>query len=485
MRNNPLINFPKTSLFCLGCLSALAMAPVYLWPLMVLAYTALTYTLIRVISVKAAFLYTWVFFFGYFSASLYWVSHALTVDIALWWWALPLSFFGLPFLLSLFPAICVSVAKGLQNIFGLPALLTAILIISGLIGADYARSTLFTGFPWNLPAHTWAKTPQIMALLPYIGLFGLNALTIAFFAITAVIITMWQMTGRIIASIAFLIFIGGFVVYWSFAASLLPALTHNSSLDDMNDRYQVHMIQANISQETKWDPKYVWKNFQTYLAMTRDVVDPNGKPALIIWPETATSANFLSYPEANSEFQSFLTSLPIGSILITGFLNSNYRHEPPLHYNSVAVFDTQGNILTQYDKHHLVPFGEYIPYQSLIPIGTVTGFEGFQTGAKPQALPLSPSLGLNILPLICYEIIFPRYVNDKVDNGLVINTTNDAWFGKTAGAYQHFDHAVYRAKESNIPVLRLSGNGISAVIDAQGRVQKATKLNQTAQISLN
>lgn len=459
------------------------MAPVYIWPLMAAGYTALLYCLVRANGTGQAFAFTWVFFFGYFSASLYWISHALFVDIALWWWALPLSFIGLPVLLSLFPAVLAGLAARIRHFAGPNAILSAILFSIALILADIARSTLLTGFPWNLPVHAWAKTPYVTNVLPYLGLFGLNALMVVLLSVPAFAIAAWMEKRRVFAFLIILTAIA------SIMASRHVPPPHNQSvqnnaLETIESNYRLRLIQANIPQKVKWDPAYVWRNFETYLAMTADSLDKGraDKPALIIWPETALSANFLSYPQAGAVFHDFLASLPPESILVSGLLNSDYRQTPPKHYNSIAFFDRSGNVIAKYDKHHLVPFGEYIPYQSLVPIGPISGFEGFEAGTPPAPIRIGNTELPDILPLICYEIIFSSYAQSATLNGVIINITNDAWFGKTAGAYQHFDHAVLRAVENRMPVIRMSGNGISAIIHPDGSIGQSTLLNVPAVI---
>jgi len=483
MNPDPFIKYPKTSLFCLGCLSALATAPVYWWFMIAIGYAALTAHLLQQTRLRTVFFQTWIFFLAYFMASLYWISHALTIDIHLWWWALPLSFTGLPALLAIFPALFAGMVLIIRRLINPPTLIAGILLIFALFAADYARSVILTGFPWNLPVHIWARTPMMMDFLPIFSLWGLNFITIMLFGMMGVFLS--ALVRKHYQSASFLLFIGLSMI--AVMAFFPQPSSPSNTLDSLAKNYQIHMIQANISQDTKWDPRYIWQNFETYLAMSSDAVENDGKPAIIIWPETATSSSLLSYPQVNEKLKKFLTSLPLGSLLITGFLNSNYGQTPPLHYNSMVIFNTEGDILAKYDKHHLVPFGEFIPFQSFIPIGSVTGFEGFQAGSPPQYIDLVQSYGMNVLPLICYEIIFPRFLQENKTiptNAIIINATNDAWFGKTAGAYQHFDHALFRARENNIPVLRLSGNGISAIIDSDGRIKRATYLNHSEKISL-
>lgn len=444
-----LLNNPKTLLFCSGCLSALAMAPVYAWPLMMLGYSVLLHFLLKAKNWKVTAKYTFSFFFGYFLTGLYWISSSLFVDLGTWWWALPFSFVGLPLLLTLFPTFILSI-MGLVNSFRL------VLFITGLIIADVARGYLFTGFPWNMPSHTWIHTDIMMVTLPYIGFYGLNALSIVLFCLPILLKNKFKL-------IYIIIFVG---------LSFIPL--PNSNAAQIGD-HNIVMVQANIPQHEKWDPDLVWRNFDRHVDMSKSAIKTN-KPQIIIWPETAISQNFLKHENPKKEFQRFLKSLPNESLLITGYLH--YKNNQP--YNSLAVFNHKAEIIALYDKHHLVPFGEYMPFG----LSTITGFSNFSSGAKPQLIRLD-NYNLEILPLICYESIFPRYSSHTTESSIILNITNDAWFGDTAGPYQHFDHMVFRSIENKSPALRLSGNGLSAMIDSRGQIKKLSFLNKSTAITNN
>lgn len=359
---------------------------------------------------------------------------------------MPFSFAGLPAAFSLIPAVCVAVA------WYAPVFRGAGFIIA-LIMADYLRGHILTGFPWNMPVHMWAETPAVMALLSHIGFYALNALTIFF--ISALFVTRRPLVtlGIVLLCAALLVYPGGG------KDAKKPSVPDN-----------IVMVQANISQKDKWNPDHIRRNMGRYMEMT-DKAIKDDSPKIVIWPETAISQNFLSYPEPRQAFSIFLNSLPRGSMLVTGYLNSDKDG----YYNSLAVFDRAGELVTKYDKHHLVPFGEYMP----LGIGTITGFEGFLSGDVP---PLVSVGDVSFLPLICYEIIFPRYAKAADSRSFILNITNDAWFGHTAGPYQHFDHARFRAAENGVPVIRLSGNGISGVISPTGEIVMKTSLNKKAVI---
>jgi apolipoprotein N-acyltransferase len=446
-----LIRHPKTILFCLGCLSALAMAPVYAWPLMVIGYSTLLYYLVKTTHWKTASIYGFVFFFGYFLTSLYWISNSLFVELDRWWWALPLSFAGLPFLLSLFPTFFIGIASYAPN-------LKALAYILALIIADLARSHLFTGFPWNLPVHTWAHNDLIMSsnLLPNFGLYGVNSLTII-----ALILPYFTLVAlrhkKTIGVISIILYTALFFYNASIEIAEKQTNDHN-----------IVMIQGNIAQKDKWDTNKIWDNFDRYITMSKDAITTD-EPHIIIWPETAISQYLIEMPRGHEMFSSFLSNLPQNSVLITGILT----HQNNNHFNSIHVYNTQGDILGSYDKHHLVPFGEYMPFG----LETITGVSGFTSGNVPNHIYIKHA-NFSFLPLICYESLFPHYIPSTDNSRIILNLTNDAWFGQTAGPYQHFDHMIFRAVETEKIAIRLSGNGISGYINSNGQIQSVSALNK-------
>lgn len=432
--------YPKTSLFCFGCFAALGMAPVYWWIFTAAAYGVLVRYLLKTVSSGQAGLYGFIFFFGFFLTGLYWTSASLFVDLKTWWWALPFSFVGLPVLLSLFPAFVLVIA-GCAKRYRLAAFMLALVL------ADLGRSFLLSGFPWNLPLHGLVNNPIILAVIPYTGFFALNAgITLLFSGL--------YIFPRFLGIVLGILVLGGF---------LTSPATSRAQITDKT----IVMVQANIPQQEKWNPAYIPRNIDRYIAMTETALNGMESPALVIWPETALSRNILGYPHFNARIRGMLDNLPQGSYLITGFLD----HQDDAYFNALAVFNRNGDIVSSYDKHHLVPFGEYMPFG----LGTITGFDGFSAGTPPA--PVTIGQDVSFLPLICYEVIFPSYSRPASGADFILNITNDAWFGYTAGPYQHFDHARFRAAQARKPLLRLSGNGISAVIAADGRPIIRTFLN--------
>tara|TARA_B100001750_G_C15479444_1_gene584492 strand:+ start:291 stop:1661 length:1371 start_codon:yes stop_codon:yes gene_type:complete len=444
-------NNPKTILFCAGCLSALAMAPVYAWPIMAFGYSLLLYYLVKLARgpVQTA-IYAFLFFFGYYLVGLYWTSSSLFVEIEHWWWALPLSFAGLPLLLCIAPTA----------LFALTGLITryrVIPIMAVLIVMDMIRSVLFTGFPWNMPIHGFLHNDTGMALLPIIGFYPLNALIVIFSCIPA-FITLYLKQYKMVSVVVFATF--------ALLTELIP-LGHSPSISSIPSN--VIMVQANIPQKEKWVPQYIERNLDRYINMSREAVTTSD-PYIIIWPETAISQSLLTYPELQQKFYSFLNNLPDNSYLITGYLYQTQEG----YFNALAVLDKNGEINDIYNKHHLVPFGEYMP----LGLDTITGVSNFRNGPIPKNIELT-GRNFQFLPLICYEIIFSSYANNANPDAVILNITNDAWFGKTAGPYQHFDHAILRAIENKKVIFRLSGNGLSGIILPDGKVANLTGLNHT------
>jgi apolipoprotein N-acyltransferase len=450
------------------------MAPVYAWPLMVAGYSALIYNISKTTDWRQSGIYTFLFFLGYFLCGLYWISNSLLVEFDQWWWALPFSFFGLPILLSLFPTIIICVLtrssqsftkwaqrkniRILRDNFAVTSLLCVkvLVILTGLILADIARALLFTGFPWNMPVHAFVNVDAVTALLPHIGFYGVNAVVIFILCAPAVLLPL----SRVALIPVILLF--GFLFLFEKQPLETPSFNNEN----------IVLIQGNIAQHDKWDSEKIWDNFEHYITLSRDAIKSKS-PHIIVWPETALSQNLMTYPRAQDAFSKFLNDLPDGSILITGILTNDQNG----FYNSIYVFDNAGGVIATYDKHHLVPFGEYMPFG----LDTLTGFTGFQSGDAPSS---TQTTSLSFLPLICYESLFPKYSKNARSGDILMNLTNDAWFGHTAGPFQHFDHMRFRAMEAQKSAIRLSGNGISGFILPNGRILNRTRLNKIAILRL-
>jgi len=438
-----------------GALSAFAFPPYNLTPLLWVCFPALVFLLRGTSHFRQAFITGWSYSFGFFVVGLYWIADAMFVDLQHFWWAIPLSVAGLPFFFS----ISYGIASGIARRLGL-------LDLAGVIGfallwflADYARGHMFTGFPWILTGHTWSGFLPMLQLVSVTGVYGLTLLTLIGACLPALLSEPKPSHLKIVAG--------------SFLIVLALALTGTWRLYRTDPNYEkslpnirLRLVQPNTDQAHKWDITQRSINFQHLLDLTSA---PSAQPVThVIWPETA--APFYLMEDAPHR-QMIAHHLPLDGSLLTGVIRRDVDDQKKIHYfNSLIAINAQGQVLADYDKFHLVPFGEYIPFRSLLPLRTITNLGlDFSTGDDVHSLRVAglPSFS----PLICYEAIFPGKVIDRSDRPhFLLNITNDGWYGNTAGPYQHFALVKLRAIEEGLPLVRAANTGISGVVDAYGHV---------------
>ncbi|MDY8107845.1 apolipoprotein N-acyltransferase [Fulvimarina sp. 2208YS6-2-32] len=418
----------------------------------------------------------WLFGFGYFVAGLWWLGAALLVDAGTFVWFLPLAVLGLPAVLAIFFGFAVALCRlvwsdSAWRILGLAACL-------GL--AEWLRSWIFTGFPWNEIGVMAASHPVLMQVVSLVGVHGLTILAVIVFSVPAILLDnrgRWPMLG-----LATVLLVGqiGYGLW---------RLQDNPTFFDQTVVIQI--VQPNIEQSLKWDPEIAGQNFDTLIEMTTSKEASPGSPGgraegkasaprrLIVWPETAVPFVLTDRPEAISRLAQ---SLSEGETLIAGAARVD-RSEAGRQrvYNTVYVIDDEGTIKAASDKVHLVPFGEYLPFQDFLESLGVSSLVdmpgGFSAGPALEPVPLDGAPAF--LPLICYEIIFPREVpvGDPVP-GFILNVTNDAWYGATPGPYQHVRMATVTAVALGLPMVRSANTGISVVTDAVGREIGGLGLNR-------
>lgn len=406
----------------------------------------------------AVFWRGFLFSFGYFLFGLYWIAHAMLVDLHQFWWALPLAVAGLPFILCLFHAAGIWATQkwggeGLSRLCFFAALWSV---------AELVRGHIFTGFPWLLTGYVWADVDSVRNLAAYIGSYGLSFWAVLLASLVPLAgISRAALLGR--AALALLLLIPVFLLPETEAVPTGQSVT-------------LRLVQPNMAQSIKIDPVAREANFtsileQTRLPPTRDPVD------MVIWPETAVPFRLAERADIR---QMIAASLPGKAVLVTGAI----RREGAQFFNSVQVLDHEGDVVAAYDKAHLVPFGEYIPFRDFLPFDPMAGGVDFSEGPGPRTLQLDglPSFS----PLICYEAIFPAQVVDQQKRpDLLINVTNDGWYGQTHGPAQHLGIARLRAVEEGIPLIRVANTGFTAVVDSHGRVAASLPPFQKAVLDFN
>ncbi|MEL6197771.1 MAG: apolipoprotein N-acyltransferase, partial [Pseudomonadota bacterium] len=352
----------------------------------------------------------------------------------------------------------------------------AIILAGALTLTEAARGYVLTGFPWALPAYLWIDTP-LAQLAAWVGPYGLTALTLLVGSLPVLglaALPSHRTLGGAAAAAGVALFVGGWLAGNAREAAA-PALPPEPTV--------IRLVQPNAPQRLKWDPAYVPLFYQRLIEGSAAPADPAlGAADVVIWPETAVAFLPEREPEARAQM-----AAAAGAPLILGALHAFPDPEGDggtAYTNALYVLDQGGEIAARYDKHHLVPFGEYMPFRSLfaaLGLRQLAQHGLFRSGPGPATLAL-PGLAA-FAPLICYEAIFPSEVAAAVDAGpsrpaYLLQITNDAWFGTWGGPQQHLAQARLRAIEQGLPLVRAANTGISAVIDSHGRVTAAIPLGQ-------
>jgi len=439
-----------------GAAMTLGQPPISLPWALFLALPVLVWLIDTAPGLRAAALVGWGAGFGYFVTGLYWIGYAFLVDAEQFAWLMPFAVTLLPAFLGLFWAAAFAAARRIWpqgrwwRVFALAACVTLV---------EYARSHVLTGFPWGLPGYVWVETP-VMQAASWAGPFGMTFLTLALPPLVLIGVVERR-------RIAGLIALAGLAALWAAGeARLRPA---DDSGAGPVPRPVLRVVQPNAEQKLKWEPDQAKVFYARLLAATAAPPDPAlGPPAAVIWPETSVTFLPAYEPERRAEIAAAAGGAPV----ILGALYGERRDDGDRWFNSLMAILPDGSLGPRYDKHHLVPFGEYMPYQDilgLIGLRQLVGQGGFAPGPEPRVMEV-PGLP-PFSPLICYEMIFPSKVVPAGQRpGWLLQVTNDGWFGPFGGPQQHLAQARIRAIEQGLPVVRAANTGISAAIDANGRV---------------
>jgi apolipoprotein N-acyltransferase len=353
--------------------------------------------------------------------------------------------------------------------------------------AEYARGHVLTGLPWNLVGYALLGALPMMQLASVFGVYALSLLAVLLFASPAAITapegSNLQAGKAGMALTAVLLLLLGASYVWG-ERRLAEAAQDSTGI-------RLRIVQADIDQADKWRPENSAEIFTDYLGLTKAGSNGLAGINIVIWPETAVPFLLADSPDALQAIGAALpegTSLVVGSARLTEERDAKGTLGQTRIYNSLLTIDDRGRVVSSYDKMHLVPFGEYLPLQDFMQslgIMQLTGVRGgFSSGAGPRLLsiPRAPPAS----PLICYEIIFPDEVTESSARpGWLLNVTNDAWFGSSAGPYQHFHQAQVRAVEQGLPLARVANTGISALIDPYGRILAKISLGEKGVIDVD
>ncbi len=441
-----------------GCALTLAQPPISFWPALFFAWPALLALAKTAPDPRRAAWTGWIAGAGYFATSLYWIGEAFLVEAGkVWWYApvMPLAIAALTCVLALFWAAAFWTARRIGRGGWRGAL-----VLAGAIGAaELARGVVLTGFPWGLQSYAWIETP-VFQVASLIGAQGLSVVTIAAAALPA--------ASRLRAPWPALAAVALVTAGWLWGAGRLEA-----GPEPAPDAPVLRLVQPDVAQRDKWAPENRLPIFERLLSLSAvPPAEGSLRPVLVVWPEVAVTFLFDQSAEAVAQAAQAAQGATLALGAVRAAPDGGLR-------NSLLVYDAAGGPVWVYDKRRLAPFGEYVPYAWVLArlgIGTLgDGLSGFAPGAAtgPFALPNLPP----VTPLICYEAIFPADTRRAAQGaGWMLQITNDSWFGESAGPWQHLAQARARAVELGLPLARAANTGISAMIDARGRVLDALPL---------
>jgi len=428
----------------------------------------------------------WWFGFGYFVPGLFWVGQAFLVEAETFALLLPFAVTLLPAYLALY----WGAAAGLAARFWTSTPNRVLVLALTLSAAEWARGHALSGFPWNTLGYALTYPLPLMQSAAVLGIYGLTLASVLIFALPPVL---WSEVpartggrrGRARALAVGLVPLALMALCGHIRIVLAQAATVPG--------VKVRIVQPSVPQREKWRPENQERIFFDHLALS--ATDPAGTMdnlagvTHLIWPEAAMPFLPLDHPDV---LASIGRALPQGTILITGALRAEPAPagapRPRRVFNSILAFGDQGSLVSRYDKTHLVPFGEYLPLQPLLEVIGLRQLTrlrgGFNVGTTPRPLLQVPRLP-PAAPLICYEAIFPAaLVAGSERPGLLLNVTNDGWFGDTSGPRQHLHQARVRAVEEGLALLRAANNGISAAVDPYGRILARLDLNARGTIDV-
>lgn len=464
----------------MGAATALSLAPLHLLPF-AFGHAALLAVVADAKTPRSAAFRAWLWALGYHVAGLHWIANAMLVNAGEHAWLIPFANLGLPAVLALYAAIAGGLAKrlfpdGWPLWLGLAALYA---------GTEWVRGHALTGFPWNLPSATADGWLPLLQSASVVGSYGLSLLVLLITMVPALWVdrTVSERVRQVGTAVAGVLLVA--LVAWGMAReATIPEVTDpGGSVPGV----VVRVVQGNVPQRDKWNPLLKPEHLQRYLTMSdpdrpADIaapgLHPGAVPTVVAWPETAVAHLIGDDPDLSALAR---VTPPDGS-LIFGAPRVARIGQLSEVYNSVFALDAEADLSWIFDKAHLVPFGEYVPLREVLPLNPIVqSRRDFTPGPGPRTLELKGAPPVSLL--VCYEAIFPGGAVDPEHRpAWLLNATNDAWFGRWSGPYQHLSIARLRAIEQGLPMIRAANTGVSTVIDPAGRIVATIAIGVTASL---
>ncbi len=413
----------------------------------------------------------------HFATLLYWLVGTMNIYGYLPLWLSVIIFIPLVFYLSLY----VAAFAGLVSVFCSGSFFSLFLIPVFWVSLEYVRSFALTGFPWGLIGYTQFTQLKLIQISDIFGVYGVSfviVLTNAVIFFGLLYLKKEKYQGYDISARKVIL---SFVMMASVIALIIgygnACLKSADKMMAESEKLNVAVIQGNIEQSAKWDLKFRIDTIEKYIRLSEQACEAH--PDLVVWPETATPFYFKYNIEMTKMVLQAMRAM--GTYFVVGSPAVEFAESHEYFYNSAYLVTPDGDIAARNDKVHLVPFGEYVPFKKWLPFinHLVAQVGEFKAGKKGDTLKWAPA---DIGVLICYEVIFPELARESVANnaGLLVNITNDAWFGNSSAPYQHFSMAVFRAVENRRSLIRAANTGISGFIDPAGRVLSQSGLFKDA-----
>jgi len=467
-------------LLILGIISSFSLPP---YNYLILNFVSYTFFFIFVfegirtnLSFLKIFLYGWFFGFGYFLSSLYWIFISLTFDDN-FKFLIPLSVSIIPAFLAIFYAIAIAILKFLTN---KKKILSSIFIFSLSIGIlEFVRGKILSGFPWNLVSYSFSEQIEFIQINSVLGIYGFNLFCLTLFSAPAIFIL--RQSRKEIFVLFFILLIG--------VANLIYGYLNLDSKKNFNIKKNINIVSVStdVSLERFYSSKVDEYSIIENLINLSDAKRFLGEKTFFVWPEgvlPSTNVNDIIFYKELFE-QNFYDN----HYIAIGLNREETINGKKTFYNSLALIDRNANIIAYYDKKKLVPFGEFLPLENILSklgLKSLTNnYQSYSKGKNENSSVNVKDIDLNFLATICYEIIYSGELNLKSEYDLIINVSEDGWFGKSIGPHQHFAHSIFRAIENGRTVIRSANNGISAIIEPNGKIKSRIDLDNTGSIFTN
>ena len=458
-------------------LTSLSLPPYNYFIINFFTFTAFFYFLIKKLNQKKNkklfFIYGWLFGFGYFFTNLYWVSISLTFDQN-YKFLIPFTIFLIPSFLAVFYGL----VSFIFLIYKPKKILSSLLFFSLIFGIiEFIRGSILTGFPWNLIAYSFSNQIEFISIISIIGTYGFNLFCILLFTCPAIFL-LKEKNKDIGMNIIILLLVILILVYGSFYKNKYNSLA-NKTLN-----YKLRIIGSNVELNRFYQNVDSISIIEELIKISK----PNlNDKTIFVWPEGILPE--ISQESLNEYKWLFNEKFSENHLVIIGMNTRTIINNSENYFNSLSLYDNDLNLLSSYNKINLVPFGEFLPFETFLKnIGLrplTNNYQSFSSGNKREIIEINKqNFSLKILPLICYEIIYSGKLFSKSNFDLIINISEDGWFGKSIGPKQHFTHSIFRALESGKYVVRSSNNGKAAIVNPLGIVEQSVKFGQSGFIDL-